>query len=205
MKIEGDARYIDAQGKRHSIEGIGSLPDATALQSLNVSGSFSFGEISCDKVKIEGECFGKSLTAKNIFVSGSFEVDSVKVEETFQVEGSVDSENISAAEIVMETRGSKIENINCNKIKIFHGESYDVAGSLFSNIFGGKNIRTQGSSRVRIGKIEAEKVDLQNCEVEEIHCKDAVINSNCVIEKLIVKGECKVAADSKVGEIIKEE
>lgn len=203
MKIEGEARYVDMQGKRHSIEGIGSLPDATALQSLNVSGSFDFGEISCDKVKIEGECLGKSLTAKNISVSGIFEVDAVKVEGSFEVEGSVDSENISAAEIVMETRGGKIENIKCNKIKIFHGESYDIGGSILANILGGKNIRTSGSSRVRIGKIDAEKVDLQNCEVEEINCKDAVINSNCVIEKLIVKGECKVAADSKVGETIR--
>lgn len=203
MKIEGEARYVDTQGKRHSIEGIGSLPDVTALQSLNVSGSFSFGEISCDKVKIYGECFGKSLTAKNIFVSGSFEVDAVKVEETFKVEGSVDSENISAAEIVMETRGSKIENINCNKIKIFHGESYDIGGSILANILGGRTIHSQSSSHVRIGKIDAEKVDLQNCEVEEINCQDAVINSNCVIEKLIVKGECKVAADSKVGETIR--
>ena len=203
MKIEGEARYIDAQGNRHSIEGIGSLPDATALQSLNVSGSFDFGEISCDKVKIEGECFGKSITAKNISVSGSFEVDAVKVEENFKVEGSVDSENISAAEIVMETRGGKIGNVKCNKIKIFHGESYDIGGSILSNIFGGRKIHSQSSSRIRIGKIDAEKVDLQNCEVEEINCTDAVINSNCVIEKLIVKGKCKVAADSKIGETIR--
>ena len=203
MKIEGEARYIDAQGNRHSIEGIGSLPDATALKSLNVSGSFDFGEISCDKFKIEGECFGKSVTAKNISVSGSFEVDAVKVEETFKVEGSVDSENISAAEIVMETRGGKIGNVKCNKIKIFHGESYDIGGSILSNIFGGRKIHSQSSSRIRIGKIDAEKVDLQNCEVEEINCTDAVINSNCVIEKLIVKGECKVADDSKIGETIR--
>ena len=201
MKIEGEAKYVDAQGKRYSIEGIGSLPDATALQSLNVSGSLDFGEIFCDKIKIEGECFGKSITAKNISVSGSFEVDAVKVEETFKVEGSVDSDNISAAEIVMETRGGKIGNVNCNKIKIFHGESCDIGGSILSNIFGRKVF--QNNSRVQIKTIDAEKVDLQNCEVEEIHCQDAVINSNCVIEKLIVKGECKVAADSKIGETIR--
>ena len=69
MKIEGEAKYVDSRGKTHSIEGVGSLPDEVNLQSLNVSGSIEFDEISCDKIKIEGSGEGKSLTAKNISVS----------------------------------------------------------------------------------------------------------------------------------------
>ena len=44
--------------------------------------------------------------------------------------------------------------------------------------------------------------NLQNCEVGIIKCKDAFIGSNCIIEKLIVAGECEIYADSKVSEMV---
>ncbi len=203
MRIEGEAVYVDAAGKRHSIEGIGSLPDDLNLQSLNVSGSVEFDDISCDKIKIEGSGDGKSLTAKNLSVEGSLEVDSVKVEELFQVSGGVKIGTISAGEIIMESRGGRIDNIKCSKIKIFHGSDYEAGGSILSSIFGGKAHQRKNSSRVQIQNIEANTVNLQNCEVNAIRCTDAVIGANCVIEKLVVTGKCEISDDAKVGETIR--
>ena len=191
MKIEGEAMYVDSRGKTHSIEGVGSLPDDVNLQRLKVSGNIEFDEISCGKIKIEGSGEGKSLTAKNLSVEGSLEVDAVKVESLFQVSGGVKIDNLTAEEIVMESRGGKIGSVKCGKI-------YEASGSILSGIFGRKI-----SSRVQIKTIDADKVVLQNCEVDVIRCNSAKIGSNCVIEKLLVTGECEIADDAKVGETIR--
>lgn len=202
MKIEGKATYTDIKGVEHSIKGRGSLPDDISLKDLKVSGKISFGEISCDKITIDGECNGKVFSAENISIKGTAEIDSVNAKDFLQIKGKPEIKKIVAAEVMIESRGGKIGTVNCSKIKIFHGENHDC-GSILSNIFGGKSF--QNNSRVQIKNIDAQKVNLQNCEVEEIHCKDAVINSNCVIEKLFVEGECEIAADSKVGETIRKE
>ncbi len=203
MKIAGEATYIDAKSKRHSIEGVGSLPDDINLQNLNVSGSIEFDEISCDKIKIEGSGEGKSLTAKNLSVDGSLEVDEVKVEALLKISGSINIDNLTADEILMESRGGRIGAIKCVSVKIFHGEDHDVSGSIFSGIFGHKFSQYKISPRVQIKTIDADKVNLQNCEVDVIRCNSAKISSNCVIEKLLVTGECEVADDAKVGETIR--
>ena len=202
MRIEGAGLYIDSNGNRHSSEGSGNFSDAEILQSLKVSGSGSFDKISCDEVKVEGNCKGKSINAKNISISGTFKVDSVEVENVFKISGSVRIETLKAEEIIMESRGGTIGNVNCKKIKIFHSDDFN-SGGVFSKIFGGKSSSVKSSSRVKIKKITAETVELKNCEVEEIKCKDAFIDSNCAIEKLIVEGDCKIADDSKVGEVIR--
>ncbi|MBQ3452345.1 MAG: hypothetical protein IJL14_07780 [Selenomonadaceae bacterium] len=200
MRIEGIASYVDVAGKHHSIEGMGTLPN-TPLQSVSVSGSFSFEELSCDTLKVEGECNGKSIVAKKISAEGSFDVDSVEVE-TFKLSGSIDAEKIVAKEILIESRGGSIGAIKCDKVKIFHGEIHEVGSSIMSKIFGGK-ISHRNNPHVHIKTIEAETVHLENCAVEVIKCKDAFIGSNCAIEKLFVAGECKVAPDSTVGETIR--
>ena len=202
MKIEGEGFCVDSKGKRHSVAGIGTLPDSDSLKSLQVSGSLNFDEISCDEVKIEGDGRGKSINAKNISVSGSLETDSVEVEEVFKVSGSVKIEKLVAEKIVMESRGGSIDSIKCENIKIFHSDGFNSEG-IFSKIFGGKNSSGKNDSRVKIKNIDAEKVELKNCEVEEIKCKDAFIDSNCMIKKLIVSGECEIADDSKVGETVR--
>ncbi|MBQ7476271.1 MAG: hypothetical protein IJT06_02605 [Selenomonadaceae bacterium] len=200
MKIEGEAIYVDSTGKRHSVEGVGSLPDDILFKSLNVSGSCSFANISCDKVKIEGECVGKSINAKKISASGSIEIDAMKIDGDLEVSGSVDSEFISAKEIVMESRGGSIGEIKCDTIRIF--ESEGINGSIFSKIFG-RSSHANINSRVRIKKIDAVTVDLQNCSVNEITCVDAIIGENCAIEKLTVAGKCDIAANSTVGKTIR--
>lgn len=200
MGIEGIASYVDAMGERHSIEGVGTLPN-TPLQSVSVSGSFSFDELSCDILQVEGECNGKSIVAKKISAEGSFDADSVEVE-TFKLSGSVGSEKIVAKEILIESRGGSVGSIRCDKLKIFHGEIHEVGSSIMSKIFGGK-ISHHNNPRVQIKTIDAETVHLENCAVEVIKCKDAFIGKNCAIEKLFVAGECKVAPDSTVGETIR--
>lgn len=184
MQILGEAVYIDNKGNRHAVEGIGNLPDA-ALQNLNVSGTLSFGELSCDNITVEGEIGGKSLTAKKISVEGSFDVDAAEVE-TLNLSGSIDTDKLIAEKIFIESQSGNIGTIKCQQIKIFHG------GNFF---------RRQ-RSRVRIKSIDAETVELENCAVDVIKCRDVVIGTNCAVEKLFVAGKCTVAADSTVGETI---
>ena len=201
MRIEGKGTYTDFDNKSHSVKGVVNFSEDN-LRSLKISGRCSFDKISCDDVDIKGDCKGKTITAKNISVSGDFKVDSVEVENVFKIFGSVKIETLKAEEIFIESRSGKIGNVNCKKLKIFHSDDFN-SGGVFSKIFGGKSSSAKSSSRVKIKKITAETVELKNCEVEEIKCKDAFIDSNCAIEKLIVEGDCKIAADSKVGEVIR--
>lgn len=201
MKIEGEAVYIDAAGKRHSIEGVGNVPDNIALQKLKVSGSFKFDAVSCDEVKISGECNGKSLNAKNISVEGTAYIDTVEAD-SFQLSGSAKICNLVAEEIIIESRKGTIDSIKCGKLKIFHDEINEVGSSIMARIFGVK-VSNHSDSLVHIKTIDAETVHLENCAVEVIRCKNALIGSNCAIDKLFVAGECKVADDSTVGETIR--
>ncbi len=185
MQILGEGVYIDANGRRHSVDGIGNFPDDMLLQSLSVEGTFSFKNFSSDTIKISGECSGQLLTAKKIFVEGTFDVDAAQVD-TFKLSGSIDAEKLTAKEIVIESQSGTVGTIKCDKLKIFHD------GNFF---------RKQ-RSRVRIKSIDADTVELENCAVAVIKCRDAVIGTNCAIEKLFVAGKCTVADDSTVGETI---
>lgn len=187
MKISGEGRYSDATGRQHKVEGFGSFPDEMSLQDVNISGTFSFGKISCDKIKVSGECYGNSLTSKKIYVAGTLKVDSLNIENDLKLEGSLKVDNVEATEISIESCAGSIGNVKCKRIKIFHDEYFAAPYP----------------SRVLIESITSDTVELQNCEVGVIRCKGAFIGSNCVIEKLFIAGECKVAGDSTVGEIIR--
>lgn len=184
MKIKGEGAYVDSVGVRHEVKGTGSLPDNTELKSLRASGMFSFGKFSCDKVSISGKCEGGSVIAKSFSVTGKVEVDSVE-----------------ADDIIIESRSGAIDKLKGSKVKIFN-RGHEVANALFAKLLGGHDAVQEKNSRICIKTIEADNVELENCEVDVIRCKDAFIGSNCAIEKLFVAGECKVSANSKVGETI---
>lgn len=200
MRIAGEAVYIEKGGHRRTIAGMGSVSDG-ALESLKASGSCEFGDLVCDDVKIEGECSGSSLTAKNATISGTLKVKTLKVEGKLNVAGSVHSDELDAGEIVMESRGGSIGGIKCGRIKIFEHGGVEINGGFLSRIFGGS--ARSVDSRVRIKSIDADEVNLQNCEVDVIKCKDAIIGSNCVISTLNVEGSCEIADGSTVKETIR--
>ena len=201
MEILGEGSYIDTAGRRHNVEGIGSIPDDTPLKSLTVEGTLSFKNVSCDEVKVEGECSGNSLKAKRISIEGSIKVNSINVEDNLQIEGLPKITDIEAKDILIESRDGLISSLKCNKLKIFHKEINEVSASILSRIFGAKSSH-HSNSRVRIEHIDAKTVHLENCSVDVIRCENAFIGSNCVIDKLFISGECKVADGSTVGETI---
>lgn len=186
MKIEGEAIYVDGKGRRRSIEGIGTVPDDEPIHSLKVSGSCSFDVLVCDDIKIEGECDGSTLTAKSATFDGTVKVNALKVDGDLDVSGSVRSNMIEADEIAVESRNGSIGGIKCGRIRVFEESS-------------ARNV----NSRVRIKNINANEVNLQNCEVDAIKCKDAIIGSNCIIGTLNVEGNCEVVDGSTVKETIR--
>lgn len=186
MKILGEGNYVDVKGRRHHVEGIRKFSDDTLLKSLKVSGTVSFEKISCDTIEISGECSGDSLTAKNLFVEGTLKVRSVNVTEKLTVEGSLNVSSVAAMQVFIESQTGSVDEVKCKQIKIFNNDEFVTPQRLY----------------IYIKNIDAEKVELKNCKVEVIRCKNAFIGSNCAIEKLFVAGECKVAPDSTVGETI---
>lgn len=234
MKFDGDATYITKSGKKYTIDGEGNLPDEIELKKLDVDGDVSFDEISCDEIKITGECRGNALTAEKVFIDGDIKVDVIKVDKTFEadgdcfsksltaekifidgdskvdvikaagtfeINGSLRSDSIESDEVIIESRSGTVGKIKCTDLKISKGDE-DFEGEIY---FGNVKIKTSSkkiSSRIQIKDIEAETVNLQNCEVGIIKCKNAFIGSNCVIEKLIVASEYEIYADAKVSEII---
>lgn len=218
MKIKGSGSYTDAVGKSRMILGIGELSDAEKFRELKVSGNISFDKISCDEVKISGKCEGgsieaqdlkisgkcegKSVSAKNFSASGKMKIDSIKVEQTVELKGKPELGSVEADEIIIESRSGSVDEIKCRKLKIFN-HAIETDSAFVIKIFGEEISAFDNFSRVRIKNIDAEKVELENCEVDVIRCQDAFIGVNCVIEKLFVAGEYEVAADSTVGETIR--
>ena len=167
------------------------------------SGKIEFENISCEKLDVEGKCKGGFIKAKNFFAEGSVKVDDIKVDKNFEIEGKIKSSEIEADEIIIETRHGSIGNVKCRKLKIFDSESEIVSEEL-AKIFGERFFHRNIHSRLRIRKILAEKVELENCEVDEIKCRDVAIGANCFVEKLFVANKEEISADSGVGEIIHE-
>ena len=186
MKIKGSGTYKDSSGRSHSVIGVGEVSDDEKLRKLEVAGTLTFDKISCDKINVSGKCEGDSVSAQILKVSGSCEIDSLTIEQTLEIAGKPQIDSVTADEILIASRSGFLGNIKCRKIKIDGG---------FAPV--------KSWSRVRIKNIEAEVVALENCEVDVIRCKDAVIGSNCTIEKLFIAGKCEIAADSTVGETIR--
>lgn len=186
MKIEGNAVCIDMSGRQYTVEGEGNFPDDTPLKSLKVKGEFFFGKISCDTLKIEGNCTGESLKTKNFSVEGTLEADSTNVTEILNIEGSLKVADVEATEIFIKSRSGSVGKIKCRNLKIFHNET---------------SCRPS-RSRLQIKSIDADILHAENCVVDVIKCRDAFIGTNCIIEKLFVAGECKIVDNSTVGEII---
>lgn len=203
--------YTDATGKSHRVLGFCDLTEAKTFQELKVSGKLSFEKISCDEVsvsgkceggsiaaqnlKVSGTCNGDSIIAKNFSVSGKVEVNSLTVEQTLRISGKPQIDSVTADELIIATRSGFLGDVKCRKIRIFD-DTDKIFGKGFAEYL-------SSSSRVQVNNIEADTVALENCTVEVIRCKDAFINSNCAIEKLFVSGECKVSANSTVGETIR--
>jgi|GEM_PF-2566937 len=208
MKIEGEALYVSKAGKRHRIEGYGSLPDSVELEKLDVDGSVSFGKIFCDKFKVDGECSGDSLTAEKVVAEGECRIDFIKAVKSLEIEGSMKIDSVESADVVIESRSGTIGEINCTDLRIFDSnDNFDAEFSFgdFSMKFSQQKSFKKNFSQVRIKKITAENVELENCKVSLIECINANIGSNCDIEKLIVSGKCKIASDSEVVEVVKNE
>ena len=202
MKIEGEASYTDIKGKRHKIEGFGDLPDDMELKSIKIEGSIKFTNMTCEEIKIEGECKGQSINAQNFSGQGTVDINNIQITNTFNVEGTVESNSISARKIAIRSRKGSIGTITCDEVKISE-DSADLGNShIFSKMFGVKNVKSKSKSKVNIKSIKSAGVDLSNCEIDLIQCKNAVINSNCLIKSLYVEGNYKIADDSQVSEIL---
>ena len=201
MKIKGSGTYKDTNGKSHSVIGVGELADAEKLRKLEVAGSLSFEKIYCDKISVAGKCEGDFVSAQVLKISGSCEIDSVTIEQRLEVAGKAEIDSVTADEVLIASRSGFLGDVKCRKIKIYD-DSAKFDDEVFKKNFIGRFTALQSWSRVRVKNIEAEVVALENCEVDIIRCKDAFIGANCVIDKLLVSGKCKVADDSTVGEMI---
>ena len=203
VRIEGCAVYVDKSGKRREIEGYGSLSDDRELKRLNVEGSATFDELSCDKVKISGECSGDTLIGEKITIEGDVEVGSIKAVKSLEIDGDFRIDSIESDEIVINSQSGTIGEIKCNNLKIFC-EGGNFEGEISFGNFRIKSSPSKISSRVRVKKIEAADVELENCRILLIKCKNAVVGSDCLIDKLIVSGKFELDNTSKVGEVIRE-
>ena len=201
MKIMGSGTCKDAAGKSHSVLGVGTLTDDENFRNLKVAGNLSFQKISCGKISVSGKCEGDFVSARTLKISGSCEINSVTIEQTLEIAGRVEIDSVTAEEILIASRSGTLGDIKCRKITI-HDDSAKFYGEVFEKNIIGHFAAMQNRSRVRVKNIEAGVVELENCEVDVIRCRDAFIGSNCAIEKLFIAGKCEIAADSTVGEKI---
>lgn len=173
-----------------------------SANDLETSGELLFDNIFCDEVNISGKCIGDSVSAKNFSVSGKAKIDSLTLEENLNLSGKPEINSVTADEIVIASRDGFITRIKCRRIRILEDLTSN-AKIEFGSFFGERCFFSASNSRVRIKNIEAETVELENCEVDVIRCRDAFIGKNCAVKKLFVAGECTVDADSTVSETIR--
>ena len=198
MHIEGEGVCIDANGNRHSIAGIGGLPESGKYRKLKVSGNITFKNISAIEVKLEGDSRGESIKADELSAEGIFKVNEVSIINRFELSGTPNIGCLTARSVDIESRDGFIKKTRCEHVKIYHHDSH--GGGILGRVFG---YSTSKKICVTIGEIEANDVDLQNCQVDEIRCENATIGTNCVIKLLIVKGNCDIASEAKVDEVIR--
>lgn len=203
MKIEGEAVLVNKFGKRRTVEGEKTLPDDTALQKLFVEGSVYFGDITCDKFKVEGECFGNSLIAEQIEIEGSINVDVVKASKILDIEGEMNINSAESATILIESRFGRINEVKCNDLKIFDVDD-EFEAEISSSKFKLKISNKKKFSQILIDSIVADNIELENCKVETVKCNNAIIGSNCTINKLIITENLDIVENSKVNSIIRE-
>ena len=199
LKVSGNVSFKKISCDEISISGK-CKGDSLAAQALKISGELSVEEITCDEVNISGKCEGKVLSAKNFLGSGKINLDSLSVEEALKFSGKPRIDSVTAGEFLIAARDGSIDSVKCRKIKIFD-DSERFGAEVFGKMFAVRSSFSKSRLHVQIKNIEADTVDLENCEVDVIRCKDAFIGSNCAIEKLFIAGECEVAADSKVKDI----
>ena len=197
MKILGSASYTSKSGKRLSLEGVGTLPDELDFKSLKVEGTISFDSLTCEHLKVEGECTGETISADEISIAGTSNVKSIKAGRSVEIEGTIKAVSIECNEISICSQSGKIEQLQCKSVRIYN-ESDKTSKSMFGFS------KRKNTSRVWIKNIRAERVELQNCEAEFVECKTANVRANCIIEKLIVEGDCEIATDSKVSEVVRD-
>lgn len=144
------------------------------------------GNISDDlelkSLHIEGESRGSRINLENLEVEGEISVDEIIVT-NLNIEGILKSSKVQAGKISIESQSGSIGEIQCKSIRVFNNR--------------------KSKSRIRIDRITASEVDLENCDVESIECTNAIIRSNCAIRKLSVKGDYTIDGGSRVDEIIK--
>ena len=201
MRIKGSGEYTDAKGRNYTVLGVGDVSDDEKLRRLSVSGNVSFDKLSCDRISVSGRCEGDSIFAKSLEISGALSIENISCDK-IDISGKPQIETLTADEISIATRNGFIGNINCKRLKIYDSNELIVEKG-FENLFVGHFSLSKSNSRIRIKSIEADKVELENCEVDVIRCKDAFIGANCVIDKLFVSGECSVMPGSKVGETVR--
>ena len=201
IEVSGSLSFEKISCEKVSVSGKCEGNSITA-KSLEVSGEMSIKNIFGKEVEISGRCKGDSINAKNFSTSGKIEYNSLTIEQTLRISGKPQINFVTADEILIATNNGFLGEVKCRKIRIFD-DLERFAEEFFGKIFIEDFSFNKSHSRVQIKNIRAESVDLENCEVDVIRCKDALIGSNCMIEKLFVTGKCEIAADSKVTEIIR--
>lgn len=201
LNVDGDVSFDEISCDDVRINGE-CRGNALSAEKVFIDGDIKVDIIKVDKTfETSGDCFAELLTAEKIFIDGDIKVDVIKAVKTFKIDGSLRSDSIESDEIIIESRSGTVDKIKCTGLKVSKGDE-DFEGEIS---FGNLKIKTSSkkvSSRIQIKDVDAETVNLQNCEVGIIKCKDAFIGSNCIIEKLIVAGAYEIDADSKVSEII---
>lgn len=168
-----------------NIKGTGTVKDISGKSHVVIgAGTFADDE-TFRKLEVAGSLSFEKISCDKINVADKCEGDFLSAQ-VLKVSGSCEIDSVTADEIFIASHSGFLGSVKCRRIKIFDDTNFVVSRRI----------------RVRIKNIEADVVDLENCAVEIIHCKDAFIGSNCAVEKLFVSGEYKVAADSMVGETI---
>ena len=202
LSVDGTLSFGKISCNKFKLSGDCSGESLTA-EEITIDGDARIDVVKAVKFRFSGDCSGNLLTAEKITIDGDVRLDVIKAVKVVEISGDMRIDSVESNKVAIESRSGRIDEIKCSELKIFDNYS-DFEGEISFGNIRIKTSRQKIFSQVQIKNIAAEKVELKNCKVSLIKCKDAIIGENCAIEKLIVSGKFELDENSKVNEVIKQ-
>lgn len=189
VQIAGEAVVINQDKKRKRYFGEFEIEPNRKIFLLNAEGDISVDNLKCiPKLSFVGAISGESIFTKQ-----------------FKLNGCVNLHKLVALETKIVFRGkSECENIITKTAQIIpdKNESIQIKESfrrLVKDIFG-KSIDLDSSDKkeFKVRYLEGDVLEIENCQIDEIHCRSIAIKGNSIIKYLEYEVISELGGDALV-------
>ncbi|WP_370822938.1 hypothetical protein [Dialister invisus] len=189
MQIAGEAVVIYQDKKRKHYSGEFEIEPNKKMLLLNAEGEISVEHLKyIPKLSFVGAISGESIFTKR-----------------FKSNGCINLHKLLASQIKIVFSGkSECEKIIAKTAQIIpdKNESIQIKGSfkrLVKDIFGESiDLNSSNKKEFKVRYLEGDVLEIEDCQVDEIHCRSIVIKGNSIINYLEYEVISELGPDSSV-------